>query len=260
MPVQTLYDVLHSMSASISKSQTIQVIQQQKKSEQAPTQPTPEVTTAEIYQPEPPIASPVPETKKKRKARKSSAAKQPVPKSGALAAAMMAATVAGGSGFFDASKMVNIEEAKRGSSSGSRKTTADSSDSLSSNIANNHSTANLTTVTTTPPAIDEPKVTTKQEKSDEDEIPSHIQVPTGPCLCECNDHLDKIETEVQLPISAKRLYDLLFDSQDTSIWETKNNAGGGSNLRVGAWETVDGKSQRILKYILPVSNPMGKYH
>ncbi|KAI7855698.1 hypothetical protein BDC45DRAFT_544871 [Circinella umbellata] len=256
MPLQTLYDVLHSMSASISKSQTTQVIQQQKKSEQAPVQPTPEVTTAEIYQPEP-IASPVPETKKKRKARKSSAANKPVPKSGALAAAMMAATVAGGSGFFDASKMVNIEEAKRGSIGGSKKTTADSSDSLSSNMANNHSTTNITTTITTPDN-DESKVGAQQEKSDEDEIPSHIQVPTGPCLCECNDHLDKIETEVQLPISAKRLYDLLFDSQDTSIWETKNNAGGGSNLRVNAWETVDGKSQRILKYILPVSNPMVK--
>ncbi|KAI9268822.1 hypothetical protein BDA99DRAFT_546152 [Phascolomyces articulosus] len=262
MPLQILYDVLHSMSASVNKSQTTQVIQQQKKSEPAVVQPTPEVTTAEIYQSEPPIASPVPEPKKKRKGRKSSASNKPIPKSGALAAAMMAATVAGGSGFFDASKMVNMEEVqKRGSSSSnSKKTTMESSDSISSGSAfNNHST---TSIVATPPAIDEQQKgkngSSSDDSSSSDEIPSHIQVPSGPCLCECNDHLDKVESEIQLPISAKRLYDLLFDSQDIAIWESKNNAGGGTNLRVGTWESVDGKSQRILKYILPVNNPMVK--
>ncbi|KAI9494450.1 hypothetical protein BDB00DRAFT_818072 [Zychaea mexicana] len=264
MLLQTLYDVLHSMSASLNKSQTTQVIQQ-KKAEPTVSQSMPDMTTAEIYQPEPPIASPVPESKRKRKARKSSGANKPVPKSGALAAAMMAATVAGGSGFFDASKMVNIEDAaQKRSSIGNRKMTAESSESLSSNAAAHQSTS---TIVATPPAIDQIRQekgsgddssSSAQAKTTEEEIPSHIQVPTEPCVCDCGDHLDKVESEIQLPISAKRLYDLLFDSQDISIWEAKNNAGGGTNLRVGVWDTVDGKSQRVMKYILPVSNPMVK--
>lgn len=90
-------------------------------------------------------------------------------------------------------------------------------------------------------------------------IPSHIKVPSGPYSCGCEEHLDKIESEIELPISAKRLYDLLFSSGSSqAIWEAKNNASGGSNLRMGPWETVDGKQQRVLKYILPVNNPMGK--
>ena len=228
MPVQVLYDVLHSMSASINKSQTTQVIQ--KKPEE----------TAEIYQPEP-IASPVPEQKKKRKGRKSSAAKQPVPKSGALAAAMMAATVTGGTGFFDASKMMNIEE--------TLKKKSDSTDSLTS--ATRHQS--------TPALVQSPALEKPSEDSSSEEIPAHIQVPSGPCLCECGDHLDKVESEVELNISAKQLYDLLFASDNTAIWETKTTAAGGKELRVGAWETVDDTSQRVLKYILPVSNPMGEF-
>ncbi|KAI8143142.1 hypothetical protein BJV82DRAFT_611536 [Fennellomyces sp. T-0311] len=242
MPVQTLYDVLHSMSASINKSQTTQVIQQQKKPESSPSEST--TTTAEIYQSEPPISSPVPEPKKKRKGRKSSAAKQPVPKTGALAAAMMAATVTGGTGFFDASKMMNIEE--------TRKKMSDSSDSLM-NVPRHQSTPALVQS----PAQEKNNSSTSEESSSE-EIPPHIQIPSGPCACDCGDHLDKIESEVELNISAKRLYDLLFASEDTAIWEAKNNAGGGTNLRVGQWETVDGTPQRVLKYILPVSNPMVK--
>lgn len=42
--------------------------------------------------------------------------------------------------------------------------------------------------------------------------------------CKCENHLDKLESEVELPISAKRLYHILFDEENPQyldIWERK---------------------------------------
>lgn len=87
-------------------------------------------------------------------------------------------------------------------------------------------------------------------------------------------------------MSAKQLYDLLFSEEKTGaaanggIWDQKTAASGSRSkiwprnciagqsylifllffidLSVGAWSDVDGKQQRLLKYVMPVSNPMGK--
>lgn len=69
--------------------------------------------------------------------------------------------------------------------------------------------------------------------------------------------MDKIESEVQLPVSAKKLYDYMF-GDDITVWESKNTASNGTNLRVDPWVNVEGKQQRTMKYILPVNNPMVK--
>lgn len=69
--------------------------------------------------------------------------------------------------------------------------------------------------------------------------------------------MDKIESEVELPVSAKKLYDYMF-GDDTAVWDMKNTASNGTNLRVDPWVNVEGKQQRTLKYILPVNNPMVK--
>lgn len=239
LPIQTLYDVIQSMTASTQKSKTTHQMKKSASTTTATEQVSKEAEkTAEIYQPEPAM-SPVPESKKKRKGRKSSGASKPVPKSGALAAAMMAATVAGGSGLFDPSRMAYAEDMHKRQHQSSNKES-------SSDEGNN-----------SPTPSGQPAAKKGSSSGSDDDIPSHIQIPKGPVSCNCDEHMDKIESEVQLPVSAKKLYDYMF-GDDITVWESKNTASNGTNLRVDPWVNVEGKQQRTMKYILPVNNPMVK--
>ncbi|SAL98337.1 hypothetical protein [Absidia glauca] len=232
-PLQTMYEILHHMSAAMSKKKNTAhttII----KSEPVKAHSSPDLLQKGDLHGMEPVASPIPSRKNKKKAAKSSTTtsnNKHQPKSGALAAAMMAATVAGGGSFFDVSKM-------------------------------NNDTTDLTKTrgTTDPP----PDTTTSDKTSTddpgsatEDLLPSHIQTPTGPLLCNCTDHLEKVEYEMDLPVSAKKLYDMLF-ADDAGLWQQKTTASGSRDLSIGAWGDVDGKQQRLLKYIMPVSNPMVK--
>lgn len=52
------------------------------------------------------------------------------------------------------------------------------------------------------------------------ESPQDINAPSGPVFCGCENHLDKLESEIQLPISANELYQLLF-GENKELWEKK---------------------------------------
>ena len=66
-----------------------------------------------------------------------------------------------------------------------------------------------------------------------DEPPSHIKTPAEPIACECDDHLDRLETELEFPISAKRLYDIMFSDEanaspsEGGVWLGKTNGTEG---------------------------------
>ncbi|KAI9321723.1 hypothetical protein BX666DRAFT_2023819 [Dichotomocladium elegans] len=267
LPVQVLYDVIQSMSASESKSSTThKVTSSNSDTTSAPagtssslaskSQSDSDTKLAEIYQPEPAV-SPVPENKKlkQRKGRKSLATdkQNSIPKAGALAAAMMAATVAGGTGLFDASKMADAAAAQKRYHATEESVLAATPPPppMPSAAAPSSTAGTVATVATTVEG------SAADGAGDEDEVPANIQVPKGPAGCKCDEHLDKVEDEVELPVSAKKLYDYLF-GEESAIWELKNTAGGGTNLRIDPWVNIEGKPQRTLKYILPVSNPMVK--
>ncbi|KAI7870123.1 hypothetical protein BDF14DRAFT_144215 [Spinellus fusiger] len=99
---------------------------------------------------------------------------------------------------------------------------------------------------------------------DPDALPASIPSPSGPCTCECTDHLDRLESESEFPISAKRLYELMFSDEknappsDGGIWHTKTESMQGHDLRITTWLDDDDKKSttRVLKYIMPVSNPI----
>ncbi|KAI9246007.1 hypothetical protein EDC94DRAFT_529843 [Helicostylum pulchrum] len=97
---------------------------------------------------------------------------------------------------------------------------------------------------------------------DPDMPPLHIHVPNGPVECNCDDHLEKETQQATLPISAKRCYELLFSNEKTAppsnggVWKAKTNAIEGHDLTVTKWSMSDGKMQRTLKYMMPVSNPI----
>jgi hypothetical protein len=49
-------------------------------------------------------------------------------------------------------------------------------------------------------------------------------MPAGPTNCSCDNHLDKLEAEIEVPISARHLYYLLFSEDNPNyldLWERK---------------------------------------
>lgn len=71
---------------------------------------------------------------------------------------------------------------------------------------------------------------------------------------------------MELPISAKRLFDLMFSDASTAppteggVWKGKTEGVDGHDLRVSNWEPLDddddGLMKRTLKYWMPVANPV----
>ncbi|CEG62748.1 hypothetical protein RMATCC62417_00026 [Rhizopus microsporus] len=240
-PLQTTYDVVHSLSASKLKGNN-----QVKTIIRSAAEPLPSVSSSAASLPELSSAtSKSTDTKKKSSApRKFSA---PVkPKSGALAAAMMAATVAGGSGFFEARKELqeeyqNILKSKK-----------------SKPVLNNVPVEDTISVADQGESV----TTSNNEGDDAHAPPKDFKAPTGPVSCGCSNHLDKLESEVELPVSAKQLYYLLFDDDNPNyidIWEKKTVENKSKNLTMTKWgKGIDGNYERTLKYIIPVNNAMVK--
>ncbi|KAI8060354.1 hypothetical protein BC940DRAFT_337637 [Gongronella butleri] len=254
MPLQTMYDILHNMSVSMSKHKnaanvtTIIKTEPVTKQHSAPdmiarrprSSSTGEIRdspSSSVVVATEPSASPLPSAsasfkldrirrgKRKdsnsNKKNQSHTATPPPQAGGALAAAMMAATQAGAGGICDLNKI------------NGNATQTDAS-------------------------------TAKLDAPTHDDLPAHITPPKGPIGCDCSDHLEKMEYETDLPVSAKTLYDLLFSEEKTGaaanggIWQQKTQASGSRELQVGAWGDVDGHATRLLKYIMPVNNPMVK--
>ncbi|KAI8976095.1 hypothetical protein BDB01DRAFT_853390 [Pilobolus umbonatus] len=85
--------------------------------------------------------------------------------------------------------------------------------------------------------------------------------PSEPVECKCDDHFERQDAQIRLPISAKQCFEMLFTPEDGTLddnhlWANKLSAILGHDLAMGEWEIKDGKSQRILKYWTPISNPM----
>ncbi|KAI8380980.1 uncharacterized protein BYT42DRAFT_643857 [Radiomyces spectabilis] len=95
-----------------------------------------------------------------------------------------------------------------------------------------------------------------------DELPPNFELPEGPVECGCEDHLDRLEAEIDFPISAKRLFELMFSDEqnaaptDGGVWQGKTAAIAGHDLKVTHWENTENGTQRFLSYWMPVSNPI----
>ncbi|KAF7724746.1 SNF1-interacting protein [Apophysomyces ossiformis] len=98
--------------------------------------------------------------------------------------------------------------------------------------------------------------------ADPDDPPAHLRVPKGACACECDDHLDRLEVEIDLPVAAKRLYEIMFSDEETEpasdggVWKAKTEAIAGHDLKMTKWQTENETTQRTLSYFMPVSNPI----
>ncbi|KAI8994847.1 hypothetical protein BDB01DRAFT_846847 [Pilobolus umbonatus] len=257
--LQTTYDVIQSLSAAINRNNNNEVKLIVKSS--PPPQPeTPSLESSISFGSSSgsllePITSPIPsrssDTKKKQKAsRKFPAPLQP--KSGALAAAMMAASVAGGAGFLDAGKDIQEESRHLLKNKKSKLNLVDNNESAislpdSTHTVNNSKETDSSEVTT---PVNNPYAP-----------PKDFIKPNGLVSCGCDNHLDKLEAEIELPISAKQLYHILFDESNPDyqkIWYKKTKENKSRDLSMTSWAMEDGKKERTLKYILPVNNPMVK--
>ncbi|KAI7873220.1 uncharacterized protein EV154DRAFT_528530 [Mucor mucedo] len=270
--IQITYDVLNSLSAAVNKNKNASNQKTVIKTS-APVRSASDITSngssnalhssssaSSLLEPAP-IKSTDPK-KKSKTPRKYSAPVQP--KSGALAAAMMAASVAGGSGFLDARKGIQEESRNILRNKRSKATLVPHDDgdvpvpmpnstlsSMNSSTVNIPSKlADIVTLETATPKVDDPHAP-----------PEDFKLPTGPVNCGCDNHLDKLEAEIEVPISARHLYYLLFSEDNPNyldIWEKKTVENKCRELTMTSWETVDGKRERTLKYIIPVNNAMVK--
>ncbi|KAG0174817.1 SNF1-interacting protein [Apophysomyces sp. BC1021] len=109
---------------------------------------------------------------------------------------------------------------------------------------------------------DKPVARSVPRPADPDEPPAHIRVPKGESTCECDNHLERLEVQLELPIAAKRLYEMMFSDEKTGppsdggVWKSKTEAIAGHDLKVSKWQAEEEKIQRILSYYMPVSNPI----
>ncbi|KAJ3410855.1 SNF1-interacting protein [Chytridiales sp. JEL 0842] len=108
----------------------------------------------------------------------------------------------------------------------------------------------------------------KEKSVDEFELPASIPVPASPHTCACLDHFEKKEAEIILPVSAKRLYHMLFVS--TTTFDRFHAKRGETNRVNGEWvEPVPGSmlmtgepgnavAARLVKFTMPMNQPMVK--
>ncbi|KAG2205633.1 hypothetical protein INT46_003460 [Mucor plumbeus] len=290
--LQTTYDVIHSLSAVVNKSKSTNQVRTIIKSATDPVRSSSDITsnnsstislssTSSGNSLLDPNVSPIPsrssDPKKKtpKTPRKYSAPVQP--KSGALAAAMMAATVAGGSGFLDARKGIQ-EESRGGILRGKRsKATLQLADDgdvpaiplPNSNLSSSASSmvnvpsrlADSTTLTDVSEAAAITEIPEVPKIKDPHAVPEDFKHPSGPVECGCDNHLDKLEADIEVPISAKHLYYIMFAEENPhaiDIWEKKTVENKSRDLTMTPWQTVDDKKERTLKYIIPVNNAMVK--
>jgi hypothetical protein len=57
-------------------------------------------------------------------------------------------------------------------------------------------------------------------------VPDDFKIPSGPVSCGCDNHYDKLEAEIEVAVSAKHLYYILFDEENPNnqdIWEKKTS-------------------------------------
>lgn len=101
--------------------------------------------------------------------------------------------------------------------------------------------------------VTKPNHHTSVSPKENDQVwPSNVPQPQGPVNCSCTDHLEKIEIDMKLPVSAHQLFQMLFDTPD--IWNQLNQSKNCTVPTFSAWEN----NKRTMDYVMPVSNPMVK--
>ncbi|ORZ22496.1 hypothetical protein BCR42DRAFT_345381 [Absidia repens] len=75
-----------------------------------------------------------------------------------------------------------------------------------------------------------------------------------PVTCNCDDHLEKTEADLELPTSALKLYQFI---SNLSCWDQLNKSKGNSGPTTTEWlQNKTGTTERTLNYLMP--NPMVK--
>ncbi|KAL1915092.1 uncharacterized protein VTP21DRAFT_7573 [Calcarisporiella thermophila] len=101
--------------------------------------------------------------------------------------------------------------------------------------------------------------TTTESQTPADTWPADLPVPTKPINCGCTDHLQKKEAELNLPISARALFELMFGDASSSLWERVFSNKGNHSISVSPWSSNErGESTREIRSIMPFNNPMAK--
>ncbi|KAF9420572.1 SNF1-interacting protein [Podila epigama] len=88
-------------------------------------------------------------------------------------------------------------------------------------------------------------------------FPTNLEVPSGPVMCGCPGHLEKVELEETFNMSAKTLNRLLF-ATESPVWREFHNRRSNTVQSVGDWVSSGDKKTRTVKFLMVVNNPLVK--
>ena len=94
-----------------------------------------------------------------------------------------------------------------------------------------------------------------------DTWPSDVPKPDQEVKCNCADHLEKVESDIVLPVSAKQLFELAFSNKDSQVWSKLNKVKQYGEPTLTDWTASDTEGvieERTMSYIMPVTAPMVK--
>ncbi|CAJ0750970.1 19128_t:CDS:10 [Entrophospora sp. SA101] len=162
----------------------------------------------------------------------------------------------------------NIKSAPKSKIEG-YKLTLNNDNNIATSTANNNASDSLKNVTSQLEKLISPQDFNKNinnnslensTNNDNEDLPSNIPQPRGPIRCACTNHLEKLEAEIEYPVSAKKLFDMIFDEKST-LWSRLHHKKGNILQHSGPWvidNSGEGERKREFRYIIPINNPAAK--
>jgi hypothetical protein len=92
---------------------------------------------------------------------------------------------------------------------------------------------------------------------DDYKLPESIPLPKSEILCGCKDHLEKVEIDINVPVTAKELYEHMFGAFSQNLWDVLDRENGVLNRKESSWSS-ELLPSRQFEFSVPANNPMLK--
>lgn len=91
--------------------------------------------------------------------------------------------------------------------------------------------------------------------SSEEDLPLGIAVPQSALICDCPKHLEKVDVDIIVQASAKKVFDTMFGVHSLSFWSVVDKTRGDEDRKESEWTNDVVKTVSLM---MPMDNPMIK--
>jgi hypothetical protein len=88
-------------------------------------------------------------------------------------------------------------------------------------------------------------------------LPSSFEVPKEEVVCNCKEHLEKVEVDTIIPASAKQVYEIINGSESELFWEVLDKKKGIKNKVDFGWSKEELPTKQV-EFVIPMDIPMLK--